>query len=295
MEITALMPVLGGVATRQMLVRLTSRRALDDAVEAGQVVRIARGRYAVPEVHEGTELAVKVAGHVCLVSAALAHGWKVKVVPDLPQVAVPKDRRFDVETKALMDVSWIDLRDEQVEGLATDAATTLEMCGRRLPFDEGLAIADSALRSGFPARRLRTIAESAKGPGSARLRRVATHADPRAANPFESVLRAISLQVDGLHAEPQVRLRGRLSLDVRPDLVDRHLRIVLEADSFEWHGNRAALRRDARRYDLLVANGWVVLRFSWEDVMHRPEWVRSVIEAVVDERTERTTQPAARA
>lgn len=289
------MPVLGGVASRKLLLRLTSRRALDDALEAGQVVRIARGRYAVPEVHEGTELALKVAGHVCLVSAALAHGWKVKVVPDLPQVAVPKDRRIDAATRALVDLSWIDLRDDQVEGLATDAATTLEMCGRRLPFDEGLAIADSALRSGFPARRLRMIAESAKGPGSARLRRVATHADPRADNPFESVLRAIALDVQGLDVEPQVRIRGRLALDVRPDLVDEHLRIVLEADSFEWHGDRAALRRDARRYDLLVANGWVVLRFAWEDVMHEPTWVRSVIQAVVDERTERLTQPAARA
>jgi hypothetical protein len=38
-----------------------------------------------------------------------------------------------------------------------------------------------------------------------------------------------------------------------------------------------------------------VLRFAWEDVMHQPEWVRSVIQAVVDERTERLTQPTAQA
>ena len=293
MEIATLMPILGGVATRQMLVRLTSRRALDDALAESQVVRVARGRYAVPDVHAGTELALKVAGHVCLVSAALAHGWKVKVVPELPQVAVPKDRRMDEGTRALIDLRWVDLRDEQIEGLATDAATTLEMRGRRLPFDEALAIADSALRDGFPAERLRGIARAARGPGSARLRRIAAHADGRAANPFESVLRAIALEAQGLHVEPQVRIRGRLALDVRPDLVDRRLRIVLEADSFEWHGDRAALRRDARRYDLLVANGWVVLRFAWEDVMHQPEWVRSVIQAVIDERTERLTQPTA--
>ena len=68
------------------------------------------------------------------------------------------------------------------------------------------------------------------------------------------------------------------------------LRIVLEADSFEWHGDRAALRRDARRYDLLVANGWTVLRFAWEDVMHDQDWVRSVLAAVVG----RTERPAAR-
>lgn len=111
-------------------------------------------------------------------------------------------------------------------------------------------------------------------------------ADGRADNPFESVLRAIASDVPGLDVEPQVRIRGGLGLAVRPDLVDRRLRLVLEADSFEWHGDRAALRRDARRYDLLLADGWVVLRFAWEDVMHDHAWVRSVLEATVA-RTER--------
>ena len=68
---------------------------------------------------------------------------------------------------------------------------------------------------------------------------------------------------------------------MRPDLVDEDLRIVIEADSFEWHGDRTALRKDARRYDLLVADGWVVLRFAWEDVMFDQPFVRQVIEAVV--------------
>ena len=292
-EISELMPVLGGVASRSMIVRVTSRRALEAALAAGDIVRVNRGRYAVPRVHQGTELALKVTGHVCLASAALSHGWKVKVVPDLPQIAVPKDRRIDGATRATMDLVWIDLRDEHVEGLATNASTTLEMCGRRLPFDEALAIADSALRDGFPHQALLDLAAVAKGPGSARLRRVAADADGRAANPFESVLRAVALEVDGLEVEPQVAIRGALALDARPDLVDRRRRIVLEADSFEWHGDRAALRRDARRYDLLVANGWTVLRFAWEDVMHDQEWVRSVLAETVA-RTERPCAAPAR-
>ena len=271
MEISDLMPVLGGVATRDMLVRLTSRRALESALATGELVRVNRGRYAVPGVHEGTELALMVTGHVCLVSAALAHGWKVKVVPAVPQVAVPKDRRINDALRTRMTLTWTDLDDTQVEGLATNATTTLAMCGRRLPFDEALAVADSALRDGFPVARLRAAA----------------HADRRSDNPFESVLRAIAIDVPGLEVEPQVRVTGELGLGVRADLVDRRLRIVLEADSFEWHGDRTALRRDARRYDLLVANGWTVLRFSWEDVMHDPDFVRAVLRATV-ERTERS-------
>lgn len=287
MDVSVVMQVLGGVATRAMLLKLVSRRELEAAVASGQLLRVNRGRYVVPDVHEGAELALKVTGHVCLVSAALAHGWKVKDVPDLPQVAVPKDRRIAEAVLPTLHPIWIDLEEDQTEGLATNASTTLEMCGRRLPFDESLAVADSALREGFPYEHLLALSAAAKGPGSARLRRMAACADGRAANPFESVLRALALDVPGLEVEPQVDIRGGLGLAVRPDLVDRALRIVLEADSFEWHGDRAALRRDARRYDLLVADGWTVLRFAWEDVMHDQDWVRSVLRATV-ERTQRT-------
>ena len=203
------------------------------------------------------------------------------MVPERPQIAVPKDRRIDEAVRTRFAPTWTDLHDSQVEGLATDAATTLVMCGRRLPFDEALAIADSALRDGFPVARLYALATAARGPGSARLRRVSAHADGRSANPFESVLRAIAIEVPGLEVEPQVRITGDLGLRARVDLADRRLGIVIEAESFEWHGDRAALRRDSRRYDLLVANGWVVLRFSWEDVMHDHDFVRAVLRATV--------------
>lgn len=273
-----------------MLVNLTSRRALDEAVDSGEIVRVNRGRYAAPGVQRGTQLALQVTGHVCLTSAALGYGWAVKMIPDLPQVAVPKDRRLPTGSRSSMEPTWVDLRPHEVEGLATSRSKTLEMCGRRLPFDEALAVADSALREGFAKDELSQLAASARGPGSARLRRVAELADGRAANPFESVTRAIAIDVPGLDVEPQVKIRGALGLDVRPDLVDRRRRIVIEADSFAWHGDRAALRRDARRYDLLVANGWTVLRLAWEDVMHDQQWVRSILVATAD----RTQQPGLR-
>lgn len=78
--------------------------------------------------------------------------------------------------------------------------------------------------------------------------------------------------------QPQVWLTP---LSFRCDLADADLGVVLEADSFEWHGDRAALRRDTRRYNAMVINGWLVLRFSWEDVMFHPEWVRAVIVSAV--------------
>jgi very-short-patch-repair endonuclease len=144
-----------------------------------------------------------------------------------------------------------------------------------LPWDAALTVADSALRAG-ESTLLRRVSATVRGPGSPQVRRAVAEARAEADNPFESVLRATALGVEGLTARPQVAI-GR----VRPDLVDEELRIVLEADSFEWHGNRAALRRDARRYNHLVVDGWLVLRFAWEDVMFDQAYVRSVLVEVV--------------
>ena len=191
---------------------------------------------------------------------------------------MPKHRRCD---SSGVDLHWADLPGEDIrEGVVTSRERTLIDCLRALPFDEALAVADSALRADdVTPQQLGTLARSARGPGSARIRRVARWADGRAANPFESVLRALAIEV-GLAVQPQVLVSVRGG-EVRPDLIDEDRRLVLEADSFEWHGKRSALRRDCRRYNAIVAAGWTLLRFSWEDVMHDPDYVRSVLRVFV--------------
>jgi very-short-patch-repair endonuclease len=165
-------------------------------------------------------------------------------------------------------VHWADLTDTDVhDGIVTTPARTLGDCLRRLPFDEALSIADSAARHDDvdqPTQVL--IADRLRGPGSGQARLVARLATAKAANPFESVLRAIAHPVTGLMFEPQVpiELPGGT---VCPDLTDRRLGIVAEANSFSWHGDRRALRSDCRRYNRLTVAGWLVLRFAWEDVM----------------------------
>lgn len=237
-------------------------------------MRTAHGRYALASVDDARRLAHATRGVLCLTSAALAHGWRVKSIPARPQICYPKDRRLTAEIRRQVHVRWADLESAEVEGLATSRAKTLEMCARSLPYDEALAIADSALRDGELATL--TALRHARGRGAARIRRVVADASPLADNPFESVLRAIAADVDGLNFVPQVRIGRHPS-----DLVDEDLRIVAEADSFEWHGKRAALHRDAALYNELVVQDWMVLRFSWEAVMHQPAVVRQTLERAV--------------
>lgn len=284
MSVTECLLQNGGVATRATLVGLTSRIEVDRALAGGDIVVLARGRYAVPAANDALQAAHRLTGTVSHFSAALHWGWEVKTTPEQPQVTLPKSRKLSSKRKAEVDVRRANLQADDVDGMVTSQERTLLDCLRDGAFDEALAVADSALRHGFSRDRLKTLSRDARGPGSRQVRRVAELASADAANPFESVLRAICLDVQGLRVRPQVPLHAATFLG-RPDLVDEDLKIILEADSFEWHGSRSALKSDARRYNSFVINGWLVLRFAWEDVMFDPDYVRLVLEALVAGRT----------
>lgn len=276
---------LGGLATRATLIRATCRGDVDRALEVGDIVALARGRYALPAVDSTLAAAHRLSAVVSHRSAAQHWGWELKVVPMQPEITLPRNRRVAPKRLAGVTVRKADLAPGDVVDGVTSKDRTLLDCLRNLPEDEGLVVADSALRHGFSARRLALLARGARGPRTDRIQRVAGNARADAANVFESSLRSITLTVPGLCAEPQIAIHEPHFLG-RPDLVDERLRILLEADSFEWHGKRAALRRDTQRYNTFAVHGWLVLRFAYEDVMFDPAWVRSILVAAVAERTE---------
>lgn len=291
MSVIEVLERMGGTCTRGRLEVATSRADVERAVAAGDIVRVARGRWALPAVDEARTAAHRLAGTVSHLSAALLHGWELKTAPAVPHVTVPRNRKVT----AVRDVAvhWANLTASDRDGIVTSPARTLADCLRALPFDEALAVADSALRHGFGRANLALLSDQVRGPGSVCARRVARLADPRAANPFESALRAIALGVEGLSVEPQVEIWEPEFLG-RVDLADRRLGVLLEAESFEWHGGRDQLASDCRRYNDLVVHGWLVLRFSWEDVMFHPGRVREVLVAAVAERA-RCRRPGCRA
>jgi very-short-patch-repair endonuclease len=260
---------LGGIADASALVRRTSRAKVRRAVERRRILRVARGRYALPGADEGLVAASRLSGVASHLSAAAAHGWELKHQPGRPHVTVPRNRKVLPHRREGVDVTWADLGGEV---RVTSYERTVLDCARTLPFDEALAVADSALRHGHVTRRrLVELAEKVPPRYRPRCRRVARHADGRAANPFESTLRALALEA-GLDVEPQAVLR--LGPDrARPDLLDERRRLVLEAESFAHHGTRKAVLRDCERYNLMATHGWTVLRFGWEHVMLQPTYV----------------------
>jgi len=202
-------------------------------------------------------------------------------------VTVPRNRKVEAWRRRGVNLKWRELDEDDVWNGQTRAGRTVMDCAKDHPFDEALTVADSALRHGnVTAGLLRILAEQVPTVGRPQCIRVAREANGLAANPFESVLRAIALDVPGIDMRPQVSIEDDGFVG-RPDLVDVERRIVAEADSFEFHGRRSALKRDCERYTALALRGWLVLRFSWESVMFEPAYVADCFRRAAEVRPRR--------
>jgi very-short-patch-repair endonuclease len=258
---------------------LCGRTSVRRALARGEIRRIARGRYALPQAPDPRATAVRLSGIVSHQSAARL--WSIAQLDDdgRTHVTVPPNRGRVAPSAAVLH--WAPLAPAEVKNGVTVPLRTVLDVSRTASFRAGLACADSALRERLvlPAD-LVTGASRLTNRGSRAARRVAGHADARAASVLESGLRAIVIELGLTGFVPQLQIDEGV-FRARVDLGHPGLRIVLEADSFEHHGHRSALARDCHRYCELSSRGWLVLRFAWEHVMFDPAWVAArILEAV---------------
>ena len=277
--------IFGGVARWSEIGCLVTRAQVDAELAAGTITRLRRGTYALGDLAEVRAVAQAHAATVSHLSAAIAHGWKVKWPPERPTVTLPRNRsRAGVEA---LDVHWQDLGPMQVHRGVTRPTATVIGCARAYDFDVALCVADSALREGAVTRhQLLAAAEASPRTGRAKALQVVRAADGRAANPFESCARAIAADVRGLSVEPQVWVPGV----GRVDLCDISLGIVVECESYEFHSDARSLEKDVRRYTACARRGLVVVRFTWKEVMLDPDYCRQALQEVVDLRLQQAVR-----
>lgn len=89
---------------------------------------------------------------------------------------------------------------------------------------------------------------------------------------FHRLLRAAG--ITGWQANRPVRING---LNVYPDVVFRRQRLVIEIDGREFHSDREAFESDRRRQNLLVLNGWRVLRITWRMIQDEPDQLIAMV------------------
>jgi very-short-patch-repair endonuclease len=270
---------LGGVGTLRELLAYTNRSQLSTALADGRIHKPRHNRYCLADLDGSMRAVARTGGTASHLSAAQEFGWKLKHDPTLPCITLPRSAR---KPAGAYELHWADLSDRELRRNVTSRTRTVIDCARAYDFDVALCVADSALREGIIDVDDLVIA-AARSPrtGRAKALRVAHAASPLRANPFETCLHVIAMTVPGLDVVPQGEVPGV----GRVDLLDRVLGMVIEAESLEHHWTKAGLQRDVDRYTKAARLGLVVLRFSWTDVMFRPDDVRAAIADVVRWRT----------
>jgi len=276
MDVVTALEKCGGGARWIRLRRLgVAEMAIRTATAHGRIVRLECGGYALPDTPPELVVAVSLGGVASHLSAARMHGLSVWVPPALPHVTIP---RGGARTSADATVHTTRLSSADVEPWrpVTSMHRTLLDCGRSLPLPDGVCVLDSALRERLvTCQELQSMAAAARGPGSVNVRRAVRHIDPEAQSALESVLRVLLLTCVGV-VLTQVRISSVGHVDF---LVNGWL--VVEGDGFEFHSAREAYREDRRRSNVLTTKGYALLRFTWEDLRFRPEWVIAQVEAAL--------------
>ena len=75
---------------------------------------------------------------------------------------------------------------------------------------------------------------------------------------------------------------GRIVAEI--DFAHEGLRIAIEVDGRAHHSDRLAFERDRERQNHLVLQGWLILRFTWEQITQRPQEVIAAVRVAVEQR-----------
>lgn len=281
---------------QQALDRGISRKVLRRRVASGQLTRLDHDTYHVAgtPVTWLTKLAAAclAAGGGAVVShrsaAALwgLDGYR-RASLDLTVPRGARLRRSDVMVHSSTDLDRCGIRTR--EGLrVTDPARTLLDLARFTPDAALLEAIECARRQGLTdwSELLATLAKHARRgrPGIRRFRRVIA-ANVHRSEPTDSHLELLFMALVLEHGLPEPILHHRLldpsgGLVAEVDFAYLGLRIAIELDG-SVHRQRDVFERDRYRQNRIVLSGWTILRFTWNDVVHRPEQVVAAVREAV--------------
>jgi very-short-patch-repair endonuclease len=254
--------------------------------------RVYRLRFADAGARQAIRAAVMSSGGAAShLSAAWLHGL-VSGAPGRPHVSLPRDRGFrgrGVEVHRPCDWSPEDLG--EVEGITvTGPVRTVVDVGASVTATRLLRIVERGLNQELftvedVKRRLASLARQGRtGAGPLRQLLAVRSADLAASeSDLESLLWDVIRRSELPLPERQVPVEfaGRR---YRLDLAYRAERIALEGDGFGVHTRRATFVRDHRRQNDLLLAGWLVIRFTWEHIVQRPDYLVETVQAALEAR-----------
>ena len=295
-----------GVVTRSEALALgVSSTTIKRWVDDGLLVRVGTGLYVLPGVltsersllGAATKALSAVVSHE---SAARLHGLD-NLDPKRVAVTVPVRRSNRFAEVTVHQSTDLDERETtEAHGLVvTDVPRTVIDLAAVLPERRLAAILDQVVRRKLStyedvAARLEHTARRGK-PGVVKLRRLLAI---RLGGNFvsESTLETLALDVIERAGLPlpstQYRPPWLRRVNGRVDLAYIDEEIVVECDSMRWHGTPESFQLDRQRDNLAQLAGWIVLRFTWEDITKRPTYViRTIRQALTRRSRDRIRTP----
>lgn len=265
-----------------LLARGCTAESLAIAARSGEIVRVRRGLYALPETAHATLQAVRIGGRLTCVSALAAAGvWvedsrfvHVHLKHSDSRSRSPRDRfvPLTLDNRDGCELHWRRLVHPLAGSAhavgAVDAMIAAVRCQH--PWS-ALASLDSAVRTGY-LRHGEVAMVFAHLPS--RLHRLRGLIDRRCESGLESIFRMLMISV-GIHPELQVAIAGV----GRVDFVIAGC-IVVEVDGAEFHGSRTAAR-DYHRDLMLAARGYTVIRLNYRQVMFERELVLAAVRSAI--------------
>jgi hypothetical protein len=289
----------GGAFTSQQAYAAGSTvREVQDARERGDLVNLRRGVYAVRSTYDelAPEEQYRVRTHGALLvlkepvtlsheTAALWCGLELLRAelttlhvtrPELP--ASRLEAGIHHHPGALPSAHLATVRGVRV----TSAVRTAVDIARSSSFEAGLAAVDSALRGGADKAELVAAIDFCRAwAGARRASRAVAEADGRAANPGESLSRALLVTAGLAPTDLQVEIRDGRGLVGYADFSWLPLKVLGEFDGRGKYGAEAGAAADVVwaekiREDRLRALGYTVVRWTWSDLLNRGPWLARV-------------------
>jgi very-short-patch-repair endonuclease len=211
-------------------------------------------------------------------SGALAWGWDLLVAPQKVELVIKPGgftERDDVDYTQLV---WGETTTLRVRGLAPvpvlSAVDTVLHCAITLPRRESVAIADSAMRAKtVTLKQLKAAARTHHGKkGYRAMRKVLDWSDPKCGSVLESAFRVLVLQAGILRPKSQFKIGVH-----RVDFCWHAIRLVVEVDGRRFHDPEDVRNSDRKRNHFLASTHWTLLRFTWAEIVHDPDYVLGIL------------------
>lgn len=253
---------LGGVARVAALRRAGATEAdVRTAIRDRQLLRIRKGWVHTPDAAPILLRAVALGGRVACISAARLLGLWTPDDDGALHLARPAHAGRTYGDPANVVEHWQSdpwrMREEAVESIPNPVRQVLLCCSREV----AITIIDSALNKRVLTRaQLKQVVATLP----AGLASVLEDVDGASESGLETLCR-LSLVSLGARVRTQVFIRGVGRLDL---IVED--RLVVEADGRAWHDSPGAFYADRNRDIRLIALGYVVIRLSYQQVVH--EW-----------------------